>query len=140
MISLHCPSTIMRRSAADGNHMPGGLASPSQSLLRGEEERKMREDGRKAETPSRRGRGEGRGAEAGRGRNNQTSVSGVWRATRVSNMEVGYWQAPPPALHSLIHPHPRPIWCGSWRNGRLERVFQLLNEQQVTLCAAHLDF
>lgn len=40
--------------------------------------------------------GEGRGAEAGRGRNNQTSVSGVWRATRVSNMEVGYWQGPPP--------------------------------------------
>lgn len=39
--------------------------------------------------------GERRGAEAGRGRNNQTSVSGVWRATRVSNMEVGYWQAPP---------------------------------------------
>lgn len=61
MISLHCPSTIMRRSAADGNHMPRGLASPSQSLLRGEEERKMREDGRKAETRSRRGRGERRG-------------------------------------------------------------------------------
>lgn len=55
----------------------------------------MREDGRKAETRGRRVRGEGRGAEAGRGRNNQTSVSGVWRATRVSNMEVGYWQAPP---------------------------------------------
>lgn len=61
----------------------------------------MREDGRKAETRSRRGRGEGRGAEAGRGRNNQTSVSGVWRATRVSNMEVGYWRGFPPT-----HPHP----------------------------------
>lgn len=43
MISLHCPSTIMGRSAADGNHMPAGLTSPSQSLAEGggdEEERR----------------------------------------------------------------------------------------------------
>lgn len=38
VISLHCPSTIMRRSAANGNHMPVGLTSPSQSLPEGSEE------------------------------------------------------------------------------------------------------
>lgn len=48
MISLDCPSTITRRSAADGNHMPAGLTSPSQSLSKGrgdEEERREEESG-----------------------------------------------------------------------------------------------
>lgn len=52
MISLHCPSTIMGRSAADGNHMPAGLTSPSQSLPKGggdEDKRKEQESGGKAE-------------------------------------------------------------------------------------------
>lgn len=47
VISLHCPSTIMRRSAADGNHMPVGLTSPSQSLPKGrdEDERRRQKSG-----------------------------------------------------------------------------------------------
>ncbi len=48
MISLDCPSTITRRSAVDGNHMPAGLTSPSQSLSKGredEEERREEESG-----------------------------------------------------------------------------------------------
>lgn len=144
MISLHCPSTIMRRSAADGNHMPRGLASPSQSLLRGEEERKMREDGRKAETrkQERKRGGEGRGGaqrlEEVEIIRRQSAASGAQHVCPIWRWAIG--KVPPPVPSIPSTPPPRPIWCGSWRNCRLERVFQLLNEQQVTLCAAHLDF
>lgn len=56
MISLHCPSTIMGRSAADGNHMPAGLTSPSQSLSKGSgDEDERRGEDRKVEAQSRRG-------------------------------------------------------------------------------------
>lgn len=71
MISLRCPSTIMRRSAADGNHMPRGLASPSQSLLsrgRAEEDERGWQESRDAKQERKRGgegEGEGRSAEAG---------------------------------------------------------------------------
>lgn len=90
VISLHCPSTIMGRSAADGNHMPAGLTSPSQSLSkeRGDEE------GREVEAQSRRGEqcrterweeskqtGEGWEEWECRGRKHQMSVSDVWHNT-----------------------------------------------------------
>lgn len=61
MISLHCPSTITGRSAADGNHMPAGLTSPSQSLPKGggdEDKRKEQERGGKGKERKAEQRGE----------------------------------------------------------------------------------
>lgn len=91
VISLHCPSTIMGRSAADGNHMPAGLTSPSQSLSkgRGDEDEKRREKWRhKAGEESWTERweepeetGEGWEEWKWRGRKHQMSVSDVWHNT-----------------------------------------------------------
>lgn len=98
VISLHCPSTIMGRSAADGNHMLAGLASPSQSLSweRGDKEKKG-EEGRREKWSAKRGRGMERRTEQRweeskekregweewrwRGRKHQMSVSDVWHNT-----------------------------------------------------------
>ncbi len=76
MISLDCPSTITGRSAADGNHMPAGLTSPSQSLSKGrgdEEERReeRRHKAGKESSAEQRGerspKGRGRDERSGRG-------------------------------------------------------------------------
>lgn len=100
VISLHCPSTIMGRSAADGNHMPAGLTSPSQSLPKGggdEDKRKEQEMGGKGEgeesrterweepeeTGERWGSGEVENIKC------QSLMCGI---THVPNMQEGFWQ------------------------------------------------
>ena len=102
VISLHCPSTIMGRSATDGNHMPAGLTSPSQSLSEGRgDKEERREKGRQkaGEERSAEQRGErslkrrGRDERGGSGEvENIKCQSVMCGITRVPNMQEAFWQ------------------------------------------------
>lgn len=101
VITLHCPSTIMGWSAADGNHMPAGLTSPSQSLSKGrgderrEEQRKVeageqsRAEQRGERSPKRVGRDERSGSGEVENIKCQSVMCGI---TRVPNMQEAFWQ------------------------------------------------
>ena len=98
VISQHCPSAIMGRSAANGNHMPAGLTSPSQSLFKGggdqdkkSEKQKAREESRteRWEEPKRWGSDERSGSGEVENIKCQSLMCGI---THVPNMQEGFWQ------------------------------------------------
>lgn len=92
----------MGRSAADGNHMPAGLTSPSQSLSKGRgdkddrrgEKSRSTEQERRAEqrgerSPKRQGRDERSGSGEVENIKCQSVMCGI---TRVPNMQEAFWQ------------------------------------------------
>lgn len=124
----------MGRSAADGNHMPAGLTSPSQSLPKGggdEDKRKEQEmegKGRrgKQNREVRGARRDGGAMRKWRGRKHQMSVIDVWHNTCAQY--AGRLLAGFPDLYS---PEVR-------ETAGLKQVFQLLNESQWMCSVLHI--